>query len=441
MAYMLRNCAGFLMKRAPILLASMVSVSSAVGATLNASVDHGDTAWLLVSIALVLFMCLPGLAIFYGGMVRRKNVLSVLAQCFAVTCVVSLTWTLIGSPVVFGPWAHCGDWQCAWQATGRFAVLRGSIRGTVPEAAFLMFQMTFAVIAPVLALGGFAERMRFSAILIYSSLWSVFVYVPVVHWIWADGWLAHLGLMDFSGGLVVHVTSGVSALVGAYVLGDRELRHPQPAPHSLPLVAIGGAMLWVGWFGFNGGSALAANEDAAVAILATQIAGCAGALTWLTVESLRFRKPSVTGLLMGAVAGLVTITPACAYVSPLGSAVMGALGSLIAFGTLRFVRAFVPVDDALDVSSIHGMAGVAGAVLTGIFASTLLGGEGFPAGHTVTQQLSVQGIGVLVVVLWTATVSYGLLRLTDRWVGLRVDDLEEQAGLDIAEFGESGYAD
>jgi Amt family ammonium transporter len=386
-------------------------------------------------------MCLPGLAVFYGGMVRRKNVLSVLAQCFAVTCVASLAWAFIGYPISIGPAADCGEWLCAWRAVGHLPAPRGAMHGTVPEAAYLMFQMTFAVIAPVLALGGFAERMRFPAILIYSFLWSVVVYAPVVHWVWGNGWLAHRGIMDFSGGLVVHVTSGVSALVGAYTLGHRELRHAAHTPHSLPLVAIGGGMLWVGWFGFNGGSALAANEDAAMAILTTQIAGCAGALTWMGVESLRFRKPSVSGLLMGAVAGLVTITPACGYVSPLGSAVIGAIGGLIAFATLRFVRAVVPVDDALDVSSIHGMAGVTGALLTGVFAGTMLGGEGFPAGHTLGQQLTIQGLGVLAVVIWTAVASYALLWLTDRWVGLRVDDLEEQAGLDIAEFGESGYAD
>jgi ammonium transporter, Amt family len=335
---------------------SLVSAGAALGATTTPVLDHGDTAWLLVSIGLVLFMCLPGLAVFYGGLVGRKNVLSVLAQCFAVASLASLIWAFIGYPLSFGPAADCGEWLCAWNAIGWVPAARGALHGTVPEAAFLTYQMTFALIAPVLALGGFAERMRFPAILLYSALWSVVVYAPVVHWVWAGGWLAHRGVMDFSGGLVVHVTSGVSALVGAYVLGKRQRRHAASVPHSLPLVAIGGGMLWVGWFGFNGGSALAANEDAAMAVLSTQLAACAGALTWLGVESLRFRKPSVSGLLMGAVAGLVTITPACAYVSPLGSAVMGALGGLIAFGTLRFVRAFVPVDDALDVSSVHGMA-------------------------------------------------------------------------------------
>jgi ammonium transporter, Amt family len=403
--------------------------------------DHGDTAWLLISSALVILMCLPGLAVFYGGMVRRKNVLSVLAQCFSVACVASLAWVFIGYPLAFGRPSECNEWLCSLAGVWRGPMPRGDVHDTVPAAAFLMFQMAFAAIAPALALGGFAERMRFGAVLVYSLLWSVIVYAPVAHWVWGEGWLAHRGALDFAGGLVVHVTSGVSALVGAYVVGDRHARHAVPPPHSLPLVAIGGGLLWVGWFAFNGGSALAANDDAAMAILVTHLGGCAGALAWIAAESLRFRKPSMMGLLTGAVAGLVTITPACGYVSPMGGAVMGAIGSLVAFGTLMLVRATLPVDDALDVSSIHGMAGMIGALLTGVFASVAFGGTGLPDGHSTVEQLGIQALGVVVVVVWTGVASYLLLKITERLVGLRVDDLEELAGLDIAEFGESGYVD
>jgi len=405
------------------------------------SVDHGDTAWLLMSSGLVLFMCLPGLAVFYGGMVRRKNVLSVLAQCFSVACVASIAWVFIGYPLALGPAPDCNEWLCSLSGVMRGPMPRGGVHGTVPEAAFMMFQMAFAAIAPALALGGFAERMRFGAVLIYSFCWSVIVYAPVAHWVWGEGWLAHRGALDFAGGLVVHVTSGVSALVGAFVLGDREARHAVAPPHSLPLVAIGGGVLWVGWFAFNGGSALAANDDAAMAILVTHLGACTGALTWMGAEWLRFRKPSVTGLLTGAVAGLVTITPACGYVSLVGGAAMGVIGSLVAFSTLLFVRAALPVDDALDVSSIHGMAGMTGALLTAVFASVAVGGTGLPNGNSMAQQLEIQALSVALVVVWTAVASYLLLKITERLIGLRVDDLEERAGLDIAEFGESGYVD
>lgn len=403
--------------------------------------DHGDTAWLLMSTALVLFMCLPGLAIFYGGLVRRKNVLSVLAQCFAVASIASLIWLFIGYRLVFGQGNGCNEWLCGLGSFGDVLAIRGERHGTIPGAAFLMFQMTFAVIAPALSLGGFAERMRFQAVLIYTALWSVFVYAPVAHWVWGNGWLYHLGSMDYAGGLVVHVTSGVSALVAALVIGQRDERHAITAAHSVPLVAIGGGMLWVGWFGFNGGSALAADDDAAMAILTTHVAACAGALAWMAADWFRFRKPSTTGLLTGAVAGLVTITPASGFVAPWAAVAIGAIGSLVAFGALMAVRAFVRIDDALDVSPVHGVAGIVGALLTGVFASPSLGGTGLTTGHDISGQLAVQTLGVTAVVVWTALVSWLLLKLTYRLVGLRVDTLEEVAGLDIAEFGESGYAE
>jgi Amt family ammonium transporter len=426
-------------------------VRSALGACLltgsssalaeSATLDHGDTAWLLAASALVLFMCLPGLAMFYGGFLHRKNVLSILAQCFAVACVASLIWLFIGFPLAFGPDTNCNQWLCAITKITSSDQLRGSLHGTVPAAAFLLFQMTFALIAPALSLGGFAERMRFSAVLVYAALWSIVVYAPVAHWVWGAGWLAQRGVIDFAGGLVVHVTAGVSALVAAFVIGDRERRRTVTPAHSVPLVAIGGGMLWVGWFGFNGGSAFAANDDAAMALLVTHIGACAGALAWLGAEWLRFRKPSVTGLITGAVAGLVAITPACGYVSLVAGVVIGALGSVLAFGALLTMRANMSVDDALDVSPVHGVAGIVGAILSGVFASKALGGTGLSFGYSIIQQIGVQTLGVVAVVCWTGLASFLLLKLTDRIVGLRVGTFEEIAGLDIAEFGESGYVE
>lgn len=417
----------------------VLSPLSAVAAPVT--IDHGDTAWLMMATALVLAMCLPGLAVFYGGLVRRKSVLSVLAQCFAVASIASLLWLLVGYRIAFGNGAGCNEWLCGLGGWGDPIIIRGAVHGTVPNAAFLMFQMTFAMIAPALSLGGFAERMRFPAVLLYTALWSLVVYAPVAHWVWGQGWLFHLGSMDYAGGLVVHVTSGVSALVAALVIGARHQRHAVTPAHSLPLVAIGGGMLWVGWFGFNGGSALAANDDAAMAILTTHLAACAGALAWMTGEWRRYKKPSVTGLLTGAVAGLVTITPACGFVAPAAAIAIGAIGSLVAFGALIAIRAYVPVDDALDVSPVHGVAGIAGALLTGIFASTALGGTGLPSGHDGAMQMGVQALSVIAVVAWSGVGSFLLLKIVDRIVGLRVDTLEEVAGLDIAEFGESGYVE
>ncbi len=423
------------------LLGTVLAVAALPAFAAPANPDHGDTAWLLVSSALVLFMCLPGLAVFYGGLVRRKNVLSVLAQCFAVTCIVSLLWLFIGFPLAFGSGSECNEWICVISGFTSTSALRGVLHGTVPAAAFMLFQMTFAVIAPVLSLGGFAERMRFPAVLAYTALWSIVVYAPVAHWVWGEGWLARQGALDFAGGLVVHVTSGVSALVAAFVIGGRDQRHAVTPAHSVPLVALGGGMLWIGWFGFNGGSALAANDDAAMAILITHIAGCAGALTWMLAEYLCYKKPSVTGLLTGAIAGLVTITPACGYVSLPAAVAIGAIGSLLAFGALVTVRAFLPVDDALDVSPVHGVAGVVGALLVGVFASPVFSGTGLPLNHGIADQLATQALGVAAVIGWSGLGSLILLKIVDRLIGLRVDTMGEVVGLDIAEFGESGYVE
>ncbi len=426
-----RRCAG-------ALSLALMTLVPATGWAAPTDADHGDTAWLLTSAALVIFMCLPGVAMFYGGLVRRKNVLSVLGQCFAVASIASLVWVFAGYHLAFGQPPYCNEWFCSIDFSASL-VQRGALHGRVPEAAFLMFQMAFAVITPTLALGGFAERMRFPAVLMYTGLWSLFVYAPIAHWIWGEGWLAHQGALDFAGGLAVHVTSGTSALVAAYLIGRRDTRRATPTAHSLPLVAIGGGMLLVGWFGFNGGSALAADDSAAMAVLTTHVAACTGALVWMAAEWQRHHKPSVTGLLTGAVAGLVTITPAAGFVGAAAAGAIGALGSLVCFGALNMIRTHLRVDDALDVSPIHGVGGMIGALLTGVFASSAFGGSGLASG--VLHQVGIQAMAIVIVVGWTAVVSAILLLLTDRLVGLRIDSLGEVAGLDIADFGESGYID
>ncbi len=403
------------------------------------AIDTGDTAWLITATALVLFMTLPGLAAFYGGLVRSRNVLSVLMQCVAITCIVSLLWIVLGYGLVFG------DGGAAQPLIGGLGkaflqgVDRDAVSGTVPETVFAMFQMTFAIITPALVIGGFAERIRFAAVLGFTALWLLLVYVPVAHWVWGGGWLARLGVMDFAGGIVVHVNAGVAALVAALVVGRRR-GFPQVAmpPHSLPLTVLGAGMLWVGWFGFNGGSALAANGSAGMAILVTHVGAAAGALAWMTMEWWRFDKPSMLGIITGMVAGLGTITPASGFVGPLGAVVIGSVAGVVCFLATQFLKRRLHIDDSLDVSPVHGVGGVVGTLLTAVFASTALGGVG-PVNHTVLAQLGAQAVGVAATAAWCALVTWGIFRLLDATLGLRVSSEQESEGLDLAEHGERGY--
>jgi Amt family ammonium transporter len=405
-------------------------------------IQSGDTAWLLTATALVLFMTLPGLAAFYAGLVRTKNVLSVLMQCFAICCIVSILWLLGGFGLAFG---DGGNLQGFIGSFGRSLLsqdLRTGVSGTVPESVFAMFQLTFAMITPALIIGGFAERMRFSAVLWFSALWLLLVYVPVCHWIWGGGWLAKLGVVDFAGGIVVHVNAGVAALVAALVLGRRQ-GFPTMAmpPHSMPLTVLGAGMLWVGWFGFNGGSALAANASAGMAVLSTHLGAASGALAWTFIEWRRYGKPSVLGIVTGMVAGLGTITPASGFVGPIGAVVIGSLAGTVCFFATQIVKRTLQIDDSLDVSPVHGVGGILGSLLTAVFMSAGLGGVGYADGMTMGRQLAVQALGVGVTMVWCGGWTYAILKLTHVFVRLRVGEDQETEGLDLAQHGERGYSD
>ncbi len=402
--------------------------------------NQSNTAWVLTSTALVLFMTLPGLSLFYGGLVRSKNVLSVLTQCFAITCIVSLLWLAGVYSLIFD---DGGDLQQVLGGTHKFFVpslVTDSLIGDIPETVFFMFQMTFAIITPALIVGGFAERMKFSAILWFSSLWLLLVYVPICHWIWGGGWLADLGVMDFAGGIVIHVNAGVAALVSALILGNRR-GFPTTAmpPHNMTMVLTGAGMLWVGWFGFNGGSALTADGSAGMAILVTHTGAAAGSLTWMFIEWIKFGKPSALGIVTGMVAGLGTITPASGFVGPAGALVIGITAGALCFVATQFMKRKMKIDDSLDVFPVHGVGGIVGSLLTGVFAATSMGGLGLDEGVSILDQVGVQALAVGVTILWSGFFSYLILKVLDLLIGLRVTKDQEQQGLDIATHEETGY--
>ncbi|MBC7984182.1 MAG: ammonium transporter [Candidatus Obscuribacterales bacterium] len=419
-----------------VLGCSMSSMAVAETPTINT----GDTAWLLTATTLVLFMTLPGLAAFYAGLVRTKNVLSVLMQCFAITCVVSVLWLVGGYGLAFGDGGNMqpliGSLSKVWFS----GMGRDSVTGTLPEYAFSMFQLTFAIITPALIIGGFAERMRFSAVLWFSGLWLILVYVPVCHWVWGGGWLAKLGVLDFAGGIVVHVNAGVAALVTALVLRQRKgFPHVAMPPHNMPLTVIGAGMLWVGWFGFNAGSALAANGSAASAMLVTHLGAATGALAWMFLEWWRYGKPSVLGIVTGMVAGLGTITPASGFVGVTGAVIIGALAGVVCFLATQLLKRKLHIDDSLDVSPVHGVGGVVGTILTGVFVSAQFGGIGFAEGMTLGKQVGVQVLGVAATAIWCALATYIILKVLDATLGIRVNEEQESEGLDLAQHGERGY--
>ena len=407
----------------------------------SGQLDTGNAAWILMATALVLLMTIPGLALFYGGLVRSKNVLSVLVQCFAITCAVSIVWVICGYSLAFSAGSA---WLGGMDNVFFSGITRESMSGDIPEVLFAVFQMTFAVITPALIVGAFAERMKFSAMLIFSVAWSVLVYSPVTHWVWGGGWLADMGLLDFAGGTVVHITAGVSALVAAVYMGPRTGfgKVPMP-PHNMTMTVTGAGLLWVGWFGFNGGSALAANGSAAMAILVTHLSASAGALTWMALEKLRFGKSSALGVVTGMVAGLGTITPASGYVGPGGALVIGLLAGIVCFYATLWIKRGLKIDDSLDVFPVHGVGGILGTFLAGIFASRELGvfsGFGFAEGiETMFTQLQVQVVGIVATIIFSGLVSYVLLVLVDKLVGLRVDKSDEGQGLDLVLHEERGY--
>ncbi|MBU1391931.1 MAG: ammonium transporter [Gammaproteobacteria bacterium] len=414
----------------------------------NAVADEGqfsaaNTAWILSSSALVLLMTLPGLALFYGGLVRSKNVLSILMQCFSIAALASVLWFAIGYSLAFdaGNGFIGGLGKALLSGIGR-----DSLSGDIPEPLFMLFQMTFAIITPALIIGGFAERMKFSAVLIFSGAWLLLVYAPITHWVWGGGWLAQLGLYDFAGGTVVHITAGVAALVAAKVLGPRKgFLNSAIMPHNLTMTVTGAGMLWVGWFGFNGGSALGANGTAAMAILATHLAASMGAMTWAAIEWIKFGKPSALGIVTGMVAGLGTITPASGYVGPAGALVIGLLGGIVCFYSTVYIKQKLKIDDSLDVFPVHGVGGILGTLLAGVLSSTQLGvfsGYGFAAvNETMIDQLGVQIIGVAATFTYTAVVTWLLFVIIRKLLGgLRVSTEQEVNGLDLSEHEETGYS-
>ena len=409
----------------------------------EAQLSGANTAWILSSSALVLLMTLPGLALFYGGLVRSKNVLSILMQCFSIAAIASILWFVVGYSIAFDTGnGFIGGLNKAFLAS----IGRESISGDIPEPLFMLFQMTFAIITPALIIGGFAERMKFSAVLIFSSTWLLLVYAPITHWVWGGGWLAKLGLYDFAGGTVVHITAGVAALVAAKVLGPRRgFLNSAIMPHNLTMTVTGAGMLWVGWFGFNGGSALGANGTAAMAILATHLAASMGAITWAGIEWYKFGKASALGIVTGMVAGLGTITPASGYVGPAGALVIGFLGGVVCFFSTVYIKQKLKIDDSLDVFPVHGVGGILGTLLAGVFSSTQLGifsGYGFATvNDTMIDQLGVQMIGIAATFSYTAVVTWLLFIVISKLLGgLRVSSEQEVNGLDLSEHEETGYS-
>ena len=420
---------------------SAVGLACLVGLALPCAADdgleRGDTAWMLTSTALVLFMTIPGLSLFYGGLVRSRNVLSILMQCFALTCLISIIWLVCGYSLAFSS----GSGFIGGLSKVMFAgVGQESLSASIPETAYSLFQLTFAIITPALVLGAFAERMRFAACLLFSGLWLLAVYLPVCHWVWGGGWLQSLGVKDFAGGIVVHITAGVGALTTALVLGARRGFPAQPfAPHNMTLTVAGAGMLWVGWFGFNGGSALAANGDAAMAMLVTHMAASAGALTWLAAEWIRFGKPSVLGAVTGMVAGLGTITPASGFVGPAGALVIGVAAGLLCFFATNFMKRTLQIDDSLDVFPVHGVGGFLGTIATGFFASNALGIFSGQEDIAIGHQLGVQAIGAVSGVVYTAVVTWIVIKIVGAVTRLRVSADEENEGLDLVLHNERGY--
>jgi len=402
-------------------------------------IDGADTAWILTSTALVLFMTLPGLALFYAGLVQARNILSVLMHCMAIACGASVLWLVCAYSLAFA------DGTPFFGGLGKAFLINvereAAYPGTaIPETVFIMFQMTFAIITPALMVGAYVERIKFGAVLVISGLWLLIVYAPVAHWVWGGGWLAAMGVMDFAGGLVVHVTAGVSAALIAWMLGARRgfPENVRP-PHAPWMVMIGASMLWVGWFGFNAGSALASGADAGMAMLVTHLSAATASLVWLGIEWKRFGKPSVVGIVTGTIAGLATITPASGFVGPIGGVILGLAGGFICYFAVDIVKRKYLIDDSLDVLAVHGVGGATGTILTALLASTIFGGVGFGEDGSASGQLGVQVIGVVAVLVWSLVATFLIVKVTQALVGLRISEDDEVQGLDLTAHGETGY--
>jgi Amt family ammonium transporter len=406
----------------------------------TASIDTGDTAWMIVACALVLFMTLPGLALFYGGLVRAKNVLSVLMHCVVLAGVMSLIWVIFGYSLAFSDGGSLNRFIGGTDFVFLKHMTVDTINGSIPESVFVMFQMTFIVITPALIVGSFAERMKFKAMLIFTVFWSLFSYLPVCHMAWGGGLFHEWGVLDFAGGTVVHINAGIAGLVSCIMLGKRIGYPKEPIkPHNLPFTVIGACMLWIGWFGFNGGSELAADGTAGMAVLVTHIATATAAITWLCVEWFMHGKPSVLGIVTGAVAGLVAITPASGTAGPMGAILLGLCSGVVCFFTATTMKKKLGYDDSLDVFGVHGIGGMIGAILTGVTASSLFGGAGLEEGVSIGSQVWAQILSVVVTIVWSAVVSVVVLTVADKLVGLRVTKDVELQGLDLPEHDEQAY--
>lgn len=411
---------------------STASTEAAPAPAATPKMDSGDTAWILISTALVLLMTIPGLALFYGGMVRKKNVLSTMAHSFVAAAIVSLVWVVIGYTLAFSPGnAFVGGLDKIMLS----GITTTALSGTIPEILFVIFQMTFAIITVAIISGSVAERMKFGAFVAFITIWVIVVYAPITHWVWGGGWLGSDGALDFAGGTVVHINSGVAGLVAAYMLGKRiGLGKESMAPHNLALTVIGASLLWVGWFGFNGGSALAANGAAGYALVTTQVAAAAAALSWGLVEKVVRGKTSLLGLLSGAVAGLVVITPAAGFVTVSGALIMGLIGGAVCFWGISGLKRMLKADDSLDAFGLHAVGGIAGAILTAVFASPFIMGDKAPA--SVVHQLWIQIEGVLATIAYSAILTFIILKVIDVIIGIRVTSDDERMGLDLSQHGE-----
>lgn len=402
--------------------------------------DGASTAWMITATVLVILMTIPGLGLFYGGLVRTKNMLSILTQVFITFSMLSVLWALYGYSLAFTPGGELNSIVGGLSKSFLSGVGKDSLTGVIPEYVYLTFQMTFAAITPALIIGGFAERMKFSAILLFMAGWLTLVYAPIAHMVWGGGWLQGLGTMDFAGGTVVHINAGIAALVGALVLGKRiGFGRESMSPHSLTMTMIGGSLLWVGWFGFNVGSELAVDSTAALVLVNTQLATAAAAMGWLFVEWIVKGKPSMLGGVSGAVAGLVAITPACGFVGPMGSIILGFVAAAICFWSTSSLKHWLGYDDSLDVFGIHGIGGIVGAIGTGILASTAFGGVGYAEGVTMGHQVLKQIVATLTTLVWSGVISFILFKVIDMAIGLRVTEDSEREGLDIVEHGEKAY--
>ena len=400
--------------------------------------DTGNTAWILTSTALVLFMTLPGLALFYAGLVRASNILSVLMHCFTIACISSIAWLVIAYSLAFsGTGAYVGDLGNLFLA----GLSRESMSGDIPESVFFMFQMTFAIITPALIVGAYPERIKFSFVAVFSLLWVIMIYAPIVHWIWAEGgWLYEMGIRDFAGGLVVHLTAGITALVIAFFLGPRDgFPNSVQPPHNPGLTMMGACMLWVGWFGFNGGSALAANGDAGMAILVTHISAATATIVWIIIEKIKFGKSSLVGAVTGCIAGLASITPASGSVGPMGGLVIGLIAGGVCYYMVNIVKETFNIDDSLDVFAVHGVGGLLGILLIPFLTAESYGGIGYDEGSNFGDLMTTQIIGAVSVGLFTLIGSVILLLIIKSIFGLRVSDDSQEEGLDVAEHGQSGY--